>query len=139
MRFEECLHKGLIKKDSHAPQRVDNSLKIAERFLKSARKNLEIEEYEMAELGAYNCIFHSGRALLFAKGYVERSHYCLSVALGYLYEGKLGKALSTFDKIRSSRHNIQYGSSLINREEAEFVVEFAGDFLNIAKETLDQT
>ncbi len=94
MRFEECLNKGLIKKDSDAPKRVNNSLEIAERFLKSSRKNLEIEEHEMAELGAYNSIFHSARALLFAKGYVERSHHCLNVALKYLYEGKLGKALS---------------------------------------------
>ncbi len=33
---------------------------------------------------------------------------------------------------------MQYGGSLISKEEAEFVVEFADDFLNMTKETLSQ-
>ncbi len=49
MKFQECLDKGLIKRDPTAVERVENSLKIAERFLKSVRKNIEINEYEMAE------------------------------------------------------------------------------------------
>jgi uncharacterized protein (UPF0332 family) len=49
MRFEECIDKGLIKKDLFS------------------RRNLEINEYEMAEIAAYNSAFHAGRALLFAK------------------------------------------------------------------------
>lgn len=138
MKFQECLDRGLIKRDPKAVERVENSLKIAERFLKSARKNIEIEEYEMAEIAAYNSAFHSARALLFAKGYVERSHYCLSIALKYLYRerGKILELINTFDKIRLSRHNIQYGGLLVSREEAEFVVGFAEEFLKVAKKEL---
>ena len=80
MRLEECLDKGLIKKDPLASERVESSLMIAERFLRSSSRNLEIDEYEMAEIAAYNSAFHAGRALLFAKGYTERSHFCLGVA-----------------------------------------------------------
>ncbi len=39
MRFEECIGKGLIKKDAGITERVENSLKIARKFLKSARKD----------------------------------------------------------------------------------------------------
>ncbi len=39
------------------------------------------------------------------------------------------KLLKTFDKLRLSRHNIQYGGFLAEFEEASFSVEFAGDFL----------
>ncbi len=46
-------------------------MEIAERFLRSARRNFEIEDYEMVELAAYNSSFHTMRALLFAKGYKE--------------------------------------------------------------------
>ena len=52
MRFEECIDKGLIKKDLLASERVESSLMIAERFLRSSRRNLEIDEYEMAEIAA---------------------------------------------------------------------------------------
>ena len=133
MRFFECLSEGLIKRDPRAAERIENSLKIAERFLRSAERNLEIEEYEMAEIAAYQSAFHSARSLLFAKGYVERSHYCLGVALRSLYSGWIIDLLDSFDKIRVSRHNVQYGGALVNREEAEFVIIFAKDFLKAAK------
>ena len=97
MRFEECLDKGLIKKDPLASERVESSLMIAERFLRSSNRNLEIDEYEMAEMAAYNSAFHAARALLFAKGYTERSHFCLGVALRGLYRGKIIDLLNTVE------------------------------------------
>jgi uncharacterized protein (UPF0332 family) len=136
MRFEECLDKGLIKEDPLAGERVESSLAIAERFLRSSNRNLEIDEFEMAEMAAYNSAFHAARALLFAKGYTERSHFCLGVALRGLYKGKIIDLLKTFDKIRLSRHNIQYGGALASEEEAAFVINFARDFLISARAEL---
>jgi uncharacterized protein (UPF0332 family) len=115
MRFEECLDKGLIKKDLLANERVESSLMIAERFLRSSRCNPEIDKYEMAEIAAYNSAFHAGRALLFAKGYTERSHFCLGVALKGLYRGIILDLLKIFDKKRLSRHNVQYGGEFRQR------------------------
>jgi uncharacterized protein (UPF0332 family) len=109
---------------------------IAERFLRSSNRNLEIDEYEMAEMAAYNSAFHAARALLFAKGYTERSHFCLGVALRGLYRGKIIDLLKTFDKIRLSRHNVQYGGALVSEDEAVFVIDFARDFLVAAKAEL---
>lgn len=136
MRFDECLDKGLIKKDPLASERVESSLMIAERFLRSSNRNLEIDEYEMAEMAAYNSAFHAARALLFAKGYTERSHFCLGIALRGLYRGKIADLLKTFDKIRLSRHNVQYGGALVTEDEAVFVIDFARDFLIAAKTEL---
>ena len=138
MNFKECLSKGFIKKDTSAPERVKKSLEIAERFLTSAQKNLQIEELEMAEIASYNSIFHSARSLLFKKGYTERSHICVIVALKELYNKnhELIELLNTFDKIRISRHNIQYGGTLIDKEEADFVIEFARRFLEKTKKIL---
>jgi uncharacterized protein (UPF0332 family) len=136
MRFEECLDKGLIKKDPKACERVESSLMIAERFLRSSNRNLEINENEMAEMAAYNSAFHAARALLFAKGYTERSHFCLGVALRSLYKGKIIDLLKIFDKIRLSRHNVQYGGALVSEDEAAFVINFAQDFLIAAKTEL---
>ena len=52
-----------------AKERVERSLEIAKRFLTAAKKNLGIEEFEIAEIASYNSLFHSARALLFNKGY----------------------------------------------------------------------
>ncbi len=138
MNFEECLRKNLIRKDENAMERVEKSLEISSRFLKSAGKNLEIEEYEMAEIAAYNAIFHAARALLFRKGYVERSHACLIIALRQLYKDDLKfiEYLNAFDRIRLSRHNIQYGGITTDKDEAEYVLGFAIEFLDVAKELL---
>jgi uncharacterized protein (UPF0332 family) len=84
MNWKECEAEKLIKHDSRAWERIPISLLTAERFLHSAEKNLEINEYEMVELAAYNSTFHSAKALLFSKVYTERSHSCLSIALKYL-------------------------------------------------------
>ena len=139
MNFRDCLSRGLIRKDASAAERVKKSIEIAERFLSSTKKNLEIEEFEMAEIASYNSIFHSARSLLFSKEYTERSHICVIIALRELYNKNqtLIDLLNTFDKIRLSRHNIQYGGLLIDREEADFVFNFSKRFLDEAKKTLN--
>lgn len=139
MNFKECLSKGLIRKDSSAPERVQKSIEIADRFSSSAKKNIEIEELEMSELASYNSIFHSARSLLFSKGYTERSHICVIIALKELYNKNqtLANLLNTFDKIRISRHNIQYGGALIDIEEANFVFNFAKQFLETTKKIIN--
>ena len=140
MNFKDCLSKGLIRKDKSAPERVNKSLEIAERFLTSSKKNLEIEELEMAEIASYNSIFHSARSLLFKKEYTERSHACVILALKELYKNdyEFIDLLNTFDKIRISRHNIQYGGILIDKEEADFVYDFAKQFLEKTKNFLNE-
>jgi uncharacterized protein (UPF0332 family) len=138
MNLERCLQEGLIKRDHRARDRVEKSLDIAEKFLRSAVKNQEIKENEMAEIAAYNSAFHSARALLFARGYVERSHYCLGIALKCLYQGKILEHLNVFDKIRISRHNVQYGGAQVGDEEAEFVIDFCRDFLQACRSELTE-
>ena len=140
MNFKDCLSEVLIRKDKSAPGRVKKSLEIAERFLLSAKKNIEIEELEMSEIAAYNSIFHLSRSLLFKKGYTERSHICVILALKEFYKNnhELIDLLNTFDKIRISRHNIQYGGTLIDREEAEFVYDFAKQFLSKTRKIINE-
>jgi uncharacterized protein (UPF0332 family) len=138
MNWKECEAEKLIKRDSRARERIPISLSTAERFLHSAEKNLEINEYEMVELAAYNSAFHSARALLFSKGYTERSHSCLSIALKYLYkeDPRLLKLVNIFDKMRVSRHNVQYGGTFVNLEEASFSISFAKEMHYVASEIL---
>ncbi len=138
MTFEECLKKGLIKKDGNASGRVVGSLKIAERFLAEAKGNLKMGYNEGAELLAYNAAFHCGRALLFSKGFTERSHTCLITALGALYrdDRELLEMLASFDQFRLSRHNVQYGGELVDPDTAEAFVVFASKMHVLVKKRL---
>ena len=135
---DDCLKKGLIRRKEDAKLRVSDSIKIAEKFLNSAIKNLEIKEYETCVMVAYNSIFHSCRALLFEKGYTERSHFCLVSMLNFLYKDdkRLIEFLTSIDKIRLSRHEVQYRGEMASKEEADFVLELARDFLDCLKEKL---
>ena len=137
MTFEECLKKGLLRREVRAEERVTRSLEVSSRFLSSAWKNYQIQEYEITEMAAYACLFHAARALLFRYGYLEHNHSCLVQALRYLYkDALLLSALDSLDQVRLSRHNVQYGGELVDPEEAEYVVRFAGDFLELARKTL---
>jgi len=138
MNMNDCLSKGYIKPDPKAAERIPSSLEVAERFLISAQKNLNINEYEMSELASYNTIFHAARALLFNKGYIERSHVCVIITLKELYpqDHELSELLNTFDKIRITRHNIQYGGNLVKKTEAVFVIDFAERFVKKSKAML---
>lgn len=135
MTFDDCLEKGLIRRAADAKSRVKQSLLIADKFLKSAEKNLDIGENEVCEIIAYNALFHYARALLFNKGYLERSHACLFLALERLYP-EYKELLERADKIRMERHNLQYGGMMAEGEAPTFVLEFVREFANCVKKTL---
>jgi uncharacterized protein (UPF0332 family) len=138
VNWKTCTENGLLKKDGAATTRIPASLDAAERFFHSAEKTLGIGEYEMAQLAAYNSAFHSARAFLFSRGYTERSHACTVIALRHLSprDFRLLTFLSTLDKMRISRHNVQYGAARVTKEEAEFSCRFAGEFLDFTKSTV---
>lgn len=70
---------------------------------------------------------------------MERSHYCLCVALRCLYKGEILDQVKVFDKVLVSRHNLQYGGARVGSEEADFVIEFAGDFLKASQSELTKS
>jgi len=135
MNLGECMRKGLIKRDPMAREKITKSIEISERFLKEAKGNFKMEYYDVCELLAYNSSFHAGRALLFLKGHKERSHTCLIAALTSFYKKdyELMKMFSTFDQLRLSRHNVQYDGDLVSKEKAKLVIDFASQFIKIAK------
>ena len=125
MSFDYCMKKGLIKKNLDAKKRVERELVSANKFLNSSKNIIKIDEFDSAFLSAYNSCFHFLRALLFYKGYIEKSHYCLIEALKSLYSNEkiLLELLETFDKIRQARHEIQYGGIFSDMEEVEHLIK----------------
>jgi len=138
MGFENCIKKGLIKRHK-TKDRVLKSIEISKRFLESAKNNLNINEYEMCIIAGYNSLFHLCRALLFNKDYIEKSHYCLIEALNQLYkkDGKILRFLNAIDKIRLSRHEIQYRGEFADQKEAKYVLDLAKEVFKYIKEKIE--
>ena len=141
MNWKTCTEDGLIVKESTAQSRIPVAVEAGERFFHAAERTRGIGEYEMAHLAAYNSVFHCARAFLFSRGYTERSHVCIVIALRHLYprDFRFLAYLSTLDKMRISRHNVQYGATRVTLEEAEFSCRFAGEFLEFTRSSLAGT
>ncbi len=74
---------------------------------------------------------------MFNKGYTERSHFCLFIALRDLYKDKkLHDFLDSIDRIRVERHEVQYRGTTADKEEADFVINLATKFLDYVKRLL---
>lgn len=112
MKLDELAKKGLIAKQTRDPAKVKGSLVVARHFLDMAKRNKELGLPDAVLLLAYNAMFHAARALLFQKGYKERSHLAMIEALRYLYreDKELQNYLKILDSYRRTRHLVQYGT-----------------------------
>jgi len=92
--FERCLKRNKIREFSRGRFLVKKELKTAKSDLERARSSFTDKDYKWATIQCYFSMFHSARSLLYAKGYREKSHHCLIIAMRALYAEK--KLLSIY-------------------------------------------
>lgn len=81
-------------------------------------------------------MFHSARALLYSKGFREKSHYALLIALRELFSNKLEtEQIRNFEEAMSLREEADYGL-IFSEEGATSIIHNAQKFLSKAKEIL---
>ena len=84
--------------------------------LESARKSLEAGDHKWATVQAYYSMFHAARALLYSRGFREKSHRALLTALMELF-------------VKSRQLDREYVENLKNamdlREEADYGMVFS--------------
>ena len=114
--FKQCLENKKILPFERGKDLVKKELSIGESDLLDAKAGFQEKRYKWSTIQAYYAMFHATRALVYSKGYREKSHYCLSVALRALFieEGKL---------------DAQAGRDFLNamnlREAADYEAEFS--------------
>lgn len=138
--FEECLKKRKIKKFPRIVEKIEVELKAAKDDLVSGNKMFKQGEFKFATIAGYYSLFHSARALLYSKGFRERSHYCLKVAIETLFvEEKLlePQFLDYFDEALGLREAADY-QSIFSGEGAVRALKGAKKFLQAAKEILEE-
>lgn len=131
MSVEKLLREGLLKKIPPSAERTGKSLQVAAHYLDRAKKSSAAQLYDLAVLASYSAVFHAARAVLFADGFGERSHYAVCVYLREKHAEIGSGELSELDAYRSLRHSIAYGlDSIISEKDAEQAIGFAGRFLH---------
>ncbi len=136
--FKECLKNRKIIPFPRAKRLVKKELAAAKDDLAEAKDRLKNGKHKYATINSYYSIFHAARALLYSKGYRERSHHCLSIAIEILFV-KTGKLSNRFIRIfknsMSLRENADYSSSF-SKETALLSISNAREFLEIAMKLL---
>ena len=134
--FEQCLKRNKIREFPRGKALMIKTLGIAQRDLERAEKTFNDKDYKWATIQAYYSMFHSARALLFARNYREHSHHCLIVAMRALYvETRLlpGSLIEALGKGKRLREDADYYDRW-SEEGAMFALKAAGDFLKRARE-----
>jgi uncharacterized protein (UPF0332 family) len=136
--FKECLKNRKIIPFPRALNLVKKELSAAKDDLDEAKDRLKNGKHKYATINSYYSIFHAARALLYSKGYRERSHHCLSVALEVLFAQtrKMNiRYVRIFKNSMYLRENADYSSSF-SKENAHLSVCNAQEFFEMAETLL---
>lgn len=112
--FESCLKNNGLAKVKADKEIIKKEIESSEYDLDKAIKSLKNNDAKWASIKAYYSMFHSAKALVFKKGYREKSHYCLLIALRELYgkKSKLNKThINNFEICMDIRQEADYGLS----------------------------
>ena len=136
--FKRCLEKKSLVKIGVDEKLIKKEIAASGDDLKDSKDVLKLNKYKLATITAYYSMFHAARALLYSKGYREKSHFCLRMALKNLFVNKNLLETSFLDDYgiaKDLRENADYQSEF-SKENAEKLVEKAEKFLDKVKTIL---
>ena len=114
--FNQCLENKKITAFPRGKELVNKELSMARSDLSDAKAGFDNQRYKWSTIQSYYAMFHAARALIYSRGYREKSHYCLAIAVRALFvdEG-LMKAQSARDFL----------NAMNLRESADYEAEFS--------------
>ncbi len=135
MSYSDCFERKLLRKTPIGDEEIQNQVEIAQRYIEKAERICERELFDISFLTAYISLFHSARALLYKKGYKERSHFCLFefVKNEFADDTQLHRLAEISQQYRESRHMIQYEGALCSEDSAKEAIRDAKNFLKAAQ------
>jgi uncharacterized protein (UPF0332 family) len=138
MSYEECFETGQLKARHISKEEIQNQVRIAENYIRKAEIILDKETYDISFLTAYISIFHSARALLYKKGYKERSHFCLFEFVKHEFKDNpdVVRLAEIGQNYRETRRMVQYEGSLCSEAGAKEAINDAKNFLAAIKKLM---
>jgi uncharacterized protein (UPF0332 family) len=137
--FERCLEERRLVAAHDPEEMIAKEVQSAEYDLQRARESLEKGDYKWASIQIYYSMFHSVKALVLKKGYREKSHYCLLVALRELYveTGELEiEYADNFDMAMFVRKEADY-AAVYDEESAHILLDHAQEMIEMAQKMLN--
>jgi uncharacterized protein (UPF0332 family) len=138
--LDKCIERGSLKRfDDAGTDAIEAELHAAREDLADAEFVFEHDMLKRTTITAYYAMFHAARALVLARGYVEKSHYCLLVAFRAFYGGEgEGRELARgIERARALRESADYHAEF-SQESAEAALEVARRFIRFAADTIRQ-
>jgi uncharacterized protein (UPF0332 family) len=136
--FERCIKERRLIKIKLSNEMIQKEVESAEYDLERARNSLDEGDFKWAAVQSYYSMFHAAKALVLKRGYREKSHFCLIIALKELYvkENNLDpEMVENLELCMNLRHEADYGLTY-HQESAEIAIKYAEDFLNNALKLL---
>jgi len=127
-QFEQCLKRGKIVRIPVDEVLIAKELQEAGDDFDAAQHSLAEGNMKWAIIQGYYAQFHAFRALVFARGYREKSHTCLRYAVEALYiDEKIlpPSILEDFTFAMRTREGADYGC-VYSERDARDVVRSAG-------------
>ena len=135
-QFRRFVEEGRLTKISLDRELGLKEIEGAVSDLEEAKDSLSRKKFKWAIVQGYYSMFHAARALIYSKGFREKSHYALFVALRELFGNQLeSEIIQNFGEAMSLREEADYGL-VFSEEGAASIVDNAEKFLNKAKEIL---
>ncbi len=136
--YQDCLKRGKIKPFSRGKALAPKELETASSDLERAKKTYADADYKWATIQIYYAMFHSARALLYAKDLREHSHFCLIAAIRVLYVETMKLPVTLLEALQEAK-DLREEADYYNRwsvQGCERLLKSAEDFLAKAKEIL---
>lgn len=133
--FKNCIDKKRLYKSYNAKDLVKKEFRSATDDLEDAKLSFSKKRYKWATIQAYYAMFHAARALLYSRGYRERSHHCVVVGIEHLFgEERLidMKWVRALKNAMSLREDADYADEY-SKEGAEIAINNAEGFLKEAE------
>lgn len=137
--FKDCLTKKRIFHFESSKHLIKPELEEAASDLNTAEKEFSEGGFKWATIKAYYSMFHSARALLYSRGYREKGHFCLYLAIKELFvkDNKLDASLAeAFNAAMILREEADYKRTF-SEKSASATIKSAGKFLKTAKAILN--
>ncbi|MBU4033094.1 MAG: HEPN domain-containing protein, partial [Candidatus Thermoplasmatota archaeon] len=125
--FERCIAEKRLVKVEISPEMIKKELESADYDYGRAMGSLKEKDAKWASIQAYYSIFHAAKALVLSKGYREKGHACLQIALKELFPEEKDLA-NDLEMCMDLRHGADYASTY-DAESAKIAVRKAGTSL----------
>ncbi len=90
-RFRRLIEQRKLQKITPKNDIINKEIASAEYDLRKSKNSCENEDYKWTIVQPYYSMFHAARALIYSKGYREKSHRACSVALKEFFLDSLGE------------------------------------------------